>query len=96
MEEIKVNDGGGLFDTDGLIDTLITDCNEMTKAIASGQYIQYCNRIVQMVQKLSQMKDGIRNDKEEMQRQITELEKENERLRAQVLGLPEGGDGGAA
>ena len=88
MEEIKVNDGGGLFDSDGLIDTLITDCNDLTKHIAGGQYIQYCNTIVAMIQKLSQLKNGIRNDRENRDRKIEEMKQCNDELVQQLIGLP--------
>jgi hypothetical protein len=94
MDEIKVNDGKGLYDSDGLISTLILDCGEITKALVSGEYVQFNLRIVHMFQKLEQLRDGIRNDREDLERQIRELREENECLMARVLGI--GGDGGAA
>ena len=61
-EEIKVNDGGGLFDSIGLVDTLIVDCNALPKTLINGQYVGFCAKIVEMVQKLSRLREGISND----------------------------------
>lgn len=96
MDEPKVNDGNGLFDRDGLIDTLVLDCNDLTKAIAGGNYVAYCHRIVQMVQKLEQLKEGARKELEDRDAQIAELKRSNDELMRQLLGLPAGGDTGAA
>lgn len=54
----KTNDGSGLYDSSGLIDTLIADCNNIVKDLACGQYIQFCNTIIVMVQKLKNLKKG--------------------------------------
>ena len=72
-EEIKVNDGKGLFDSNGLIDTLIVDCNELPKKLASGEYVGFCGLIVEMVQKLALLKNGITKDRESLQDQVKEL-----------------------
>lgn len=73
MEEPKLNDGGGLFDSIGLIDTLIVDCNEIPKLLLSGKYILFCGKVVEMVQKLSQLKKGVDADTKDLQRQIDHL-----------------------
>ena len=73
QEKPPVNDGGGLFDSDGIIDTLIVDCNEIPKALSSGEYVRFCNIIVQMVQRLALLRSGIKNDAESMRKQIEEL-----------------------
>ena len=70
---LPVNDGGGLLDNYGLIDSLIIDCSELQKALVSGQYIQFCTRLVGMVQKLVNLRKGVRNDMESKQKQIDEL-----------------------
>ena len=80
MKEIKVNDGKGLYDNIGLIDSLIVDCNDLPKSLINGQFVQFCSRIVQMVQKLSNLRDGVKNDIESKDGQITALLQEKENL----------------
>lgn len=75
IENVKINNGGGLYDNDGLIDTLISDCNNAVKACISGQYIAFCNTMVQMVQKLANLKIGVANDLKNKDENIAELEK---------------------
>lgn len=76
----KVNDGGGLFDSIGLIDSLIADCNETVKQVVSGNYLLFCARVVEMVQKLTQLKDGVSNDTKYLKKEISDLKKLNEDL----------------
>lgn len=73
-DEIKVNDGGGLFDSIGLIESLIVDCNDLPKALFSGQNVLFCRLIVGMVQKLANLKQGVKNDTESLKKRISELE----------------------
>lgn len=75
-EEITVNDGGGLFDASGIIDTLIVDCNNLPKLLIDNQFIAFGNTLVQMVQKLKQLKNGIKNDRESLRQQIDDLQRE--------------------
>ena len=73
---IKVNDGKGLYDTEGLIDSLIVDCNEAVRKCISGQAIGFCNVMVQIVQKLANVKNGYKNElaaKEEQIQQLNQL-----------------------
>ena len=84
-ETIPVNDGGGLFDEEGLIDSLIIDCNNAVKAVASGEYIGWCGISVQMVQKLSALKRGISADIKSRDEQISELKKINDELRQRII-----------
>lgn len=72
-ENIKVNDGGGLYDNLGIIDMLIIDCNELPKDLINGQNIRFCSRISQMAQKLAKLKEGVKNDTESLKEQIKEL-----------------------
>lgn len=72
---MKVNNGNGLLDNVGLIDTLITDCNDAVMSCMSGRYIAFCNIMVQMVQKLSNLKVGVKNDLESRERTIKDYEK---------------------
>lgn len=71
--ELTVNDGKGFFDSDGLIDTLVVDCNELMRSISSGMYVQFCGKIVEMVQKLSTLKNGIKADRNSLEEQNTQL-----------------------
>ena len=71
--DITVNDSKGLYDNEGLIDTLIVDCNESIKLAMSGQYIAWCNLHVQMVKKLANLKNGVIQDKKSLQEQIDNL-----------------------
>lgn len=61
-ERVPINDGGGLYDNAGLIDSLIVDCNSLPKALIDNQFILFCNTLAQMVQKLKSMKEGIRKE----------------------------------
>ena len=73
MENIKVNDGGGLYDNIGLIDTLIVDCNELLRAAFSGQYVRFSSIIVGMTQKLANLKNGVSNDMDALKKQLDDL-----------------------
>lgn len=70
---MTVNDGNGLFDSGGLIDTLIVDCNSLTQALAAGEYVRYCAKIVEMVQKLDRLKEGMAADLADRDKTIREL-----------------------
>ena len=85
-DEVKVNDGKGLFDAEGMIDSLIIDCNNAVKAVASGEYIGWCGISVQMVQKLSALKRGITADIKSRDEEISELKKVNDELRQRIIG----------
>ena len=73
--DITVNDGGGLYDSAGLIDSLIVDCNELPKDLMNDQNIRFCNRLVQMVQKLHELKNGLENVLKSKDEVISELNK---------------------
>lgn len=73
MNEFNVNDGNGLFDDSGLIDSLIEDCNELPKDLIDGHNIRFCSRLVGMVQKLANLKTGVRNELEASHKRYDEL-----------------------
>jgi hypothetical protein len=73
MSEITVNDGKGLYDNLGLIDTLILDCNDLPKLLFAGNNVAFCNRLVQMVTKLANLKTGIKSDIENRDKEIALL-----------------------
>ena len=74
MNKPKVNDGGGLFDSAGLIDTLIVDCNSLPNDLFNGQNVRFCGRLSGMAQKLANLKEGVKNEIESLQKQVTELQ----------------------
>lgn len=78
-EKIPVNDGGGLFDAVGLIETLIIDCNEIPRLLIGGHGVAFCTKIVEMVQKLSNLKTGVAHDIADRDEQIKELQAQIER-----------------
>ena len=86
--DVTVNDGNGLFDNEGLCDTLIRDLNSLPKMLISGQYIQACAMIVSMAQRLVNLKDGIKKDMQSLKDRIEELKHMNNDLIEQVTGLP--------
>lgn len=86
--KIPVNDGGGLFDNLGLIDSLILDCNEAAKFLVTGNYIAWCNHVVNMVQKLSNLKTGIKAEMDSKDEQINQLRKFSNDLLEEKTGLP--------
>lgn len=85
-EEIKVNDGKGLYDSTGMINGLIVDCNEIPQMLMSGNYVGFCGRIVEMVQKLDALKQGITKDRESLQYQVKELIKLRDELLTRING----------
>jgi hypothetical protein len=90
---ITVNDGKGLYDNEGLCDSLILDCNNAVKSLTGGNYVQFCGIIVQMVKKLANLKEGIKNDMDSMRKQVAELEKLIDSLYEQKTGIPVDKDG---
>lgn len=79
---IKVNDGGGLYDSAGFIDTIILDCNNAVKQLVNGNYISFCNSMAEAVKKLAVLKDGVTNEKNAMLKQVDEMGKQLEEERS--------------
>lgn len=92
--DMTVNDGKGLFDNEGLCDSLIGDLNSLIKFIISGQYVQSCAIVTGMAQKLLNLKKGIKADMDSMKEKVEELKRINDSLFEQISGLPveNGGD----
>lgn len=78
--DITVNDGNGLWDNEGLCDTLLVDLNNLPKALANGQYIQFCALISSMGQRIANLKKGISADMESMREKVDELKRLNDEL----------------
>ena len=87
-DKIPVNDGGGLWDNAGLCDVLVNDCNNAVKQIASGQYISFCSIVVQMVQKLTNLKKAIKDEIASKNKIIEELKQINNTLVEKQTGVP--------
>lgn len=73
---IQVNDGGGLFDSAGLVDTIILDCNNTVRQMVSGNYIAFCNGMAEIVKKLGVLKEGISKEKKAMRDEVEYLGKQ--------------------
>lgn len=86
--DMTVNDGNGLYDNEGLCDSLIVDLNNLPKALMNGQNVQFCALIAGMGQKLASLKKGIKNDLESERNKVKELQQINDRLMEQISGLP--------
>lgn len=72
-ENITVNDGKGLYDSTGVIESIITDCNELVRDLTDGQFIRFCARLAGIGQRLSLLKNGVTSDIESLKKQIDEL-----------------------
>ena len=91
--EPSVNDGKGLFDNEGLCDSLLLDLNNLPKILITGQYIQFCAVITGMGQKLVNLKKGIKADMDSMKEKVEDLKRMNDSLYEQMTGLPVEKDG---
>lgn len=88
MDEIKLNDGKGLYDNLGLCDTMIVDCNNLEKHLVSGDYLIFMQTVLHMVQKLKNLKKGISAEIESKNKIIEELKSINDSLMEEKTGLP--------
>lgn len=87
-EKITVNDGKGLYDNEGLCDSLKQDLNNMIKLAMAGQYVAACGLITGMSVKLTNLKQGIKADMDSMKNKVEELKKMNDALMEKQAGLP--------
>lgn len=85
---MTLNDGNGLYDNCGLCDTLICDCDNAVKALTAGKSIQFCSIMVQMVQKLSNLRKGIETDIKRRDQTIHDLNELLDKMQAEKTGLP--------
>ena len=91
--DLTVNDGKGLFDNEGLCDSLLADLNNLPKVLMTGQYIQFCATVASMGQRLVNLKKGIKADMDSMKEKVEELKRMNDSLVEQMTGLPVEKDG---
>lgn len=92
--DITVNDDKGLYDNEGLCDSLLADLNNIPRILMTGQYIQFCVLVASMSQKLINLKKGINADLQSMKDKVEELKRMNDDLVEQISGLPVERDGG--
>ena len=71
-----IETGKGLFTNEELIDTIILDINSVGKYIMSSNYVGVCNTVVHIVQKLTNLKDGIKNDMKHKDEVIEDLKQQ--------------------
>lgn len=90
VSNATVNDGKGLYDNEGLCETLLNDLNNLFKHLMNGQYINACTVASFMAQKLINLKKGIKTDMDSLQKNIEELKNMNNSLYEQVTGIPAG------
>lgn len=87
-----INDGHGLYDNDGILETIINDCNNAIRNIFSGNYVGFCQLMVSIVQKTANVRKGTKTETESLTQRIEELKAMNNRLYEQVTGLPVAND----
>lgn len=88
MGDYTVNDGKGLYDNEGLLDSIIVDCENAVKQLTTGNHLAWCGIMYSMAQKLICLKNGIKNESDSMKNKIEELKRMNNDLLEQVTGLP--------
>ena len=85
---MKVNDGKGLFDNEGMCDQGILIANEAVKDLATGNYIAFCNKMAQITRIFSNLKTAISNDRESLEQKVEDLKRMNDALVEEKTGLP--------
>lgn len=85
---INVNDGKGLYDNEGLIDTLITDCNKLPKTLIDNQFVLFGLTLAHMVQKLQNLKDAMKKERDVMEAEIADLRRQCDDFAEKVYGVP--------
>ena len=79
-EQIKTNDGKGLYDNEGLCESLLNDLNNLVKQSVNGQYIFACTIVSQMAQKIFNLKEGIKHDTDALKNNIEDMKNLNKEL----------------
>jgi len=88
MNGPKYNDGNGFFDNEGICDHGIVLCNSALKDLISGQYLAFSNKMEQIAKIFSNLKSGIKADRETLEQKIEELKRMNDSLVEEKTGLP--------
>lgn len=77
----------GIMNNVGLIESLIVDCNDAVRNCVGGQYIAFCNVMVQMVRKLDILKKGVSNDMKNRDDAIRNLKDELKKCGRTVIDI---------
>lgn len=77
-------DNKGLYNNEGICDRGIVICNETVKALASGQYIAFCDNIHQIAQIFANLKTAVKADRESLEQKIEDLKRQNAALQEQL------------
>lgn len=86
--EVKVNDGKGLYDNIGIVDTIATDLNKLPKLVIDGQFFQIAALYASIGQRLINLKKGIKEELDSKDQIIEQLKRTNNELIAEKTGLP--------
>lgn len=63
----------GIYTNAELVDTLISDMNNLLRTACEGQYVQACAVVTQIAQKLINLREGIKADLDNKNKTIEEL-----------------------
>ena len=86
--KITVNDGKGFLDTDGMIDSVIVECEIATRKLVGGNAIGFCSAMAEIVSKLSALKTGVRAEMDSKNAVIADLKRLNNDLAEKAYGVP--------
>ena len=92
--DLVINDGRGIYDNEGIAETLIDDLNNLLKALISQQYIFCIDIVVQMSQKIDKLRKGINADMNDLKYQLEDMKRLNNELLDRIN--DGGGHGGSA
>lgn len=87
-ENITVNDGKGLYDNIGLVDTIVNDLNRIPRLMIDGQFFQASAVFASVGQRLGNLKKGIQEELDSKDEIIEQLKRMNNELVAEKTGLP--------
>ena len=87
-ENITVNDGKGLYDNIGLVDTIVNDLNRIPRLMIDGQFFRVSAVFASVGQRLGNLKKGIQEELDSKDEIIEQLKRINNELVAEKTGLP--------
>lgn len=87
-ENITVNDGKGLYDNIGLVDTIVSDLNNIPRLMIDGQFFRVAAVFASVGQRLSNLKKGIQEELASKDEIIEQLKSINNALVEEKTGLP--------
>lgn len=71
-----------------IIDSMISDLNNLLKNMAAGQYIRVCSITMEIVQKLTGLKEEIKTANNNLEEKIDNLKRLNNELAEKAFGAP--------